>query len=518
MFLNENMLQQLVGLALKDSPYGLLSHMITWVQSLVILRNAKLCINSAVHRPIMNLLADARKKESCLTECLLLEYTLVEKMKEFSALLPLFFVLREKDGTRSFEFAIMEHLIEFLHLNDQHGELSRKACLSLIAIDVPDLQEYIQYRNLHVLIVAGLGGLYTSLDRSAGLESLLGFVQFIQKALETCPCTKFKDALLKEIKVAFLESVFLSSVLDASDFDGTTQTALQSLLAILQIINVPSLVHVCGHFCLDSNDPAVPEDEVNMRDLLLSKVNSASEDVCILALQALTCLLGNNFAPLTLPLLLDSVPASFIHSSDLTLPLSQQIQLASRYFDILDPLSLSDTKDTSMDAYLSDLRLQHKLQKTLKNGKPQEPKKDIAPQFVDVLEKIHKDTTLQSMLAKFDDYFNRSSRVNLAWTGLLAKLASAPCPLLFSYLYSSDLLLPLNNQAPFSIYKMLETLDDCISNRAQEFEDFDQSLARQRLDFNLIQDNRMYTEFLRNVIVLSECKKELVAIYLTHNE
>jgi hypothetical protein len=86
--------------------------------------------------------------------------------------------------------------------------------------------------------IAGLGGLFSQLPSSLppnlqmkgkrnkyeeefcdDLDSFMRLLEFIQKITLICPHNVIVDALLRDLRLNFLDNVVLSSIMNGSDFD-----------------------------------------------------------------------------------------------------------------------------------------------------------------------------------------------------------------------------------------------------------------------------------------------------------
>ncbi|KAI8821940.1 Retinoic acid induced 16-like protein-domain-containing protein [Chytriomyces cf. hyalinus JEL632] len=147
---------------------------------------------------------------------------------------------------------------------------------------------------------------------------------------------------------------------------------------------------------------------------------------------------------------------------------------------------------------------------------------------------LTKDTTLKKFMDKLSEFFSHSYSINLALTGVLSQLASAPKPLLYMYMFSSDLLLGQRGViAPLvptqSLYTTIIRLRKEVEERRNAMPNFDVdlSVAREEL-FGLRRKapeavtqffggmDEFDHEFYKNVVLLEEFTKEMLSILVMH--
>ncbi|KAI9340563.1 Retinoic acid induced 16-like protein-domain-containing protein [Obelidium mucronatum] len=141
-----------------------------------------------------------------------------------------------------------------------------------------------------------------------------------------------------------------------------------------------------------------------------------------------------------------------------------------------------------------------------------------------------KDGTLKKLFEKFEQFFSHTYDINLALTGLLSQLVSAPIPILYHYLFSADVMLgpqnAINQLLPTkSIYTILLRLRREVEDRRTSVgpafnnelqllreELFEQRRKAERTQFGL----NFEEEFYKNVVLLEEFTKELLSILVAH--
>ncbi|KAJ3313307.1 hypothetical protein HDU76_002689 [Blyttiomyces sp. JEL0837] len=176
---------------------------------------------------------------------------------------------------------------------------------------------------------------------------------------------------------------------------------------------------------------------------------------------------------------------------------------------------------------------------------------------------LSKDATLRKFIVKVTNFFSHSYEINLALTGVVARLAAAPIPILYMYLFSADILLGPNYT---SLFTVLIRLRREVEERRTTIPNFEEALANTREQMfkapsptasssalkatpssvsggpvDWLKERRdretsssptadnvshispwggdldLDGEFLKNVVVLEETVKELLAILVLHD-
>ncbi|KAJ3192732.1 hypothetical protein HK101_006026 [Irineochytrium annulatum] len=713
LFLNDDMMAQLVKISENDVPLGFRGEVIRFLNNLVAVLDSKLMIQNAIHRPTLTLirlcLADKEKKYE--DEMLELEYDIAAKIHEYPELLYIFFIktfvprnvsmesfnagqaftstaslvpsrssttsaskLDQMDGV--FEFSLFEHLLRYVHLEGHRGDFARESCLFLIELATNDLGTYIASSEFASVAIAGLGGLYSQLPPTlpAGIswgdpirgslsttvinrrnpldvfmndmDSFMRLVRFVQGILLKCPSHKITTAMLNDLKHTFLDNIVQSSITSASDFDGTTVTALYYIHQMLLAIKEDQLSTLFAVFLLSGDDdddhngsndgkqesgapdsagksPAAghgsQELRLRPRDILISKLNSLSEEVVTATLNLFQTLLSHHSVH-SLHLLIERLPApkgghnsyswdpksqaGYKRSVDaISTDIHDHLSMVARYFALVPPesslpipsLTPHDMtpnaggglpEETTLGAYLTEAEtvmkshsnrhqraraappvITSRMSSLPSTSQIQSPtatspatiRRALGDSDADVgglldanspvreaMIELGKDVTLRKFLGKFSNFFSHSYEINLALTGVISHLAAAPVPLLYMYLYASDVLL---GPSYSSLHTVLVRLRREVEERRATIRGFDESLARTREQLFKSGPSAIVTssgtssgdwlrgrkeaaarerlassmgeldldaEFLKNVVVLEEAVKELLAIIVMH--
>ncbi|KAJ3092473.1 hypothetical protein HK102_006884 [Quaeritorhiza haematococci] len=642
LFLNNDMLADLVRISENDVPVGFRAEVIHFLSSLISLLDGNILIQNAVHRPALHLM------RVCLTdkdrryedEMLELEYNIASKIHEFPQLLYIFFTknfiprnvskesaeagklsssttslntagrsstdsLRDGSGGAhsEYEFLLFDHLLQYVHLEGRRGDFARTACLFLVELATDDLGEYISESDFSSVVIAGLGGLFSQLPqtlpvalRDGGrggyglqtfredLDSFLRLLDFVQDVLLKCPSASITNSILTDMKLTFLDNIVQSSLTSASDFDGTTVAGLYYIQQMLDVVHEDRLSALFCHFLLRSDDDDDVDYDANdgelqlaLRDILISKLNSLSEEVVTATLRVFQTLLMDHSRH-SLHLLIEKLPdkrpgfspyvPSFLRdpgNTSIKLDINQHLRTVSRYFSLIPNDLQSSTSEQSLEAYLQDaeatlaahdrdlVRPKSAFTSALSPRTSSLPmgasippsptttsqmfaSRELSMRGIDdrvkeQMEQLGRDSTLRKFINKFATFFMHTYEINLALTGVVSQLVAQPEPMLYLYMFSADTVLGgEENQSLFTVLvKLMEEVDE----RRSQLPDYDKQLAatraklfsgdgglsdrqRRAADFFSIADLDLDAEFLKNVVLLEETLKELLAILIMH--
>jgi hypothetical protein len=427
-----------------------------------------------------------------------LEHHLSVKIMESPELLYLFF------NPNSKEFCIFDHLIQFIHLDGHQGDVARVSFEMLLAhTSNPELEDYVLSTEFSTIIIASMAGLYTQLPnvnidlwKSESKKDIEGFSAFYA-FFESClikSTDKIKTMLFAQFKRCFLDQVVLSTLHCSSDFDGTAVSSLVYIQYILDHSKDAAMIQLLVEFlCNDDNDSI----ELNPRDLILSKLNSLSEQVVTVVLQLLCSCLAKY--PPSLVLWIPSLASSTelgIHC----IAIQDHVTLVTEYLGLLQ-------SSADLDTYLSDaLANMEALAAKLPNQNEDEYNDTI--QIDKQVEIVKNDVVFSKLISKLHCFFSQSLSINLALTGLITMLASLPNPVLFRALFGID----------SGLYKSVHQLLLEMKHHSQTLTNYSTRLMITRsnmLSFVVSHtENQGYLddgEIIRNVVCFEEFLKEIVA-------
>eukprot|EP00842_Homolaphlyctis_polyrhiza_P006036 jgi/Hompol1/6433/HPOL_002854-RA len=341
-FFKDDILGHLVTLSENDVPLGYRTEAIRFTSNLIDLINPRFLFNNRIHRPIVRLI------ENCMTSkdfrfhdaMLELEVNLCTKIQSTPELMQLFFDFTNVsyDSTNlKYKFSLLDHVMVYIDEGRVNGDRARTACPILFALaqDGDDLENYILTKHYPILIVAGLSGVFAELpavmpDASGSLGSehsqairrafstdikrFVDYIGFTQSVLATCPSKKINDSILEHTRSIFFSTVLLPTLKSGSDFDGTVLTAIFYLQQLASTITDPGLSALFVDALLGNGE----EDEamrrhdnelsLSVRDVLISKINSISEDIVTATLHLLYTLMRDH-PQTTFPLLFEKLPS-----------------------------------------------------------------------------------------------------------------------------------------------------------------------------------------------------------------
>ncbi|KAJ8325015.1 hypothetical protein O5D80_006527 [Batrachochytrium dendrobatidis] len=608
LFFNDDILDHLITLSQNDVPVGYRSEVIRFTSNLIGLIHHRFLFSHCIHKPISRLInacftsRDLKYHESMLE----LEVNLCTKIESSPELLPLFFNIPKESNSAS-TFGLLDHVMKYVHSDKANGDRARTACPILFALasEGDDLEAFILKHDYPLMLVVGLSGLYAQLptvmpdaDRmldiesslaarrvfNTDLQSFLDYVLFLQKILYTCSSKKISQRILYNVQTIFLSTVLAASINSCSDFDGTTLTTLFYIQQLVTLIDEPHLSEIFVKLLISSEDDddiiRSSDDEMRLgiRDILISKLNSLSEEVVTSTLLLFYTLMRDH-PTYSFKLLFEKLPReqpvvdrmALDHDVDI----QQHLQLVARYFALLPRDS---GKQASLDAYIYDAEagfssLRARAQsdridlEDLFQSKPDPMSSNaneafvltspvrvvsngstIAPQskesFREQATRVRTDPTLYKIMTKFENLFSHSMKINVAMTGVLQQLVMSPYPVLYASVVDGDATLSDPETIAPSFYHVITKLMGEIDERRESLPGFDIKLAackakmleseksgndsewskhEERLNGQRLSDatGRYFgdldldQEFLKNVVVLEEFIKELLAVIVT---
>ncbi|KAJ3271285.1 hypothetical protein HDV01_006881 [Terramyces sp. JEL0728] len=477
---------------------------INFASQLVNMMDSHFIYNAAIHGPITKLLKDQALGEKLIE----LEYHLSLKILESPELLHLFF-LKPQDGKP--QFSIFDHLIQFTF----------EMLLCQCAVN-SDLEGYILQTEFSSIIVASLAGLHAQLpvilpnisNRSrhnkeifeADMKAFLSFYKFVHMCLTKCPSGKIGDAIIKQFTDLFLSQVVFSTLNSCSDFDGSTVTSLFYIQNMIELTVDQKMFEALTRFLLESS--SVDDlDSLKARDILLSKLNSLSEDVVTLVIQILTFILTHQ-SRLAVSLLFEKCD-----DLDVKIPvkISEHMELLNKYIPLLP--KGTGPQHSNLDTYLADAISAILVNKPLqKDGSETQVDVELAEgRLQEKVALLKTDPTLNKILQKFSGFFQHSMKINLALTGIITILSTQPNQVLFSCLFEES-----DSPACPSILTIFTKLIAEVDQYKASIPNYEirLPLIKQSLNDDLMSDFDQEREVIRNIICFEEFIKEIVACLL----
>ncbi|KAJ3003378.1 hypothetical protein HKX48_001794 [Thoreauomyces humboldtii] len=399
-------------------------------------------------------------------------------------------------NTTDFDFPLFDHLMRYLNTEGRHGDVARTSCSLLLDAGHPDMPTYLSQSDFVITVIGGLGGLFSQLPpqlphvpgpgydrigrRSQGyasvtfardVESLQSLMAFAHGVVVRFPDAEVSNRILRDFAITFLDGAVKPLLMTASDFDGTMEALLFYVRAMfeatpadgpLAILLARFLLHgdeyETGEGDQEHDESTLDADGVSnkvaaagtgglrdvellVRDVLISKLNSLSEQVVTGTLRLLHLLLDRN-RDVALPLLVEAVgkPRKLIGSVDgnsdaAHLDAQQQAAVARQWLALLAPDD-GIAFEKTLEAYLEDAETAaartSSPDATVDGSKSSSLTASPA--------QLSRDPTLQKLLSKLQTFFSQSTDINLALTGVLTLLCADPR--LAPYLFAADVILP----------------------------------------------------------------------------
>ncbi|KAL1964911.1 hypothetical protein VTN77DRAFT_6264 [Rasamsonia byssochlamydoides] len=385
-------------------------------------------------------------------------------------------------ATRKDDFPLFYLLIDYVHREGRAGDFARTGLLYLIetATRSRDLEKWLIESDLATLMATGLGALYSQLSRQsvltegnvptiialsdesrpqtavqpylgADMDSFLSYLLFWQDTIDHCRSAEVNDTLLDHFQVLFLQQLLYPSLLESSDVEGgSTSAVLTYLYRMLEVIDQPELIHRILHYLLASPSESEPTVDVkpiqmkhmsvsrrksldllaafaeeaakpspslfNLVDLILMSIKSQNRETVVATLRLVTVILRRHH----------SFAGSLIKTSPperdarrtvgaLNAELQQFISLATSIAD--DP-----TMDESYDNYLRDASLIVESRLFIAPSPGSSVVDGPADRPLDVRTD---DPIFKELLALLESFFANSVVVNLALTEVITSLASS---------------------------------------------------------------------------------------------
>ncbi|OJD11197.1 hypothetical protein AJ78_07983 [Emergomyces pasteurianus Ep9510] len=216
-------------------------------------------------------------------------------------------------ATRKDDFPFFYLLIDYVHHEGRSGDFARTGLLYIIetASRSKELERWLIESDLATLMATGLGALYSQLNRKllfsqedekiphivalsdyaqvetvarprlgADMDAFLSYLLFWQDTVDHCKSAEVNDTLLDHFQVLFLQQLLYPSLLESSDVDGGSTSAVVTYLCrILESIDQPDLVHRILHFLLASSTGDEPAVQIPRQKLRMSLSRRRSLDL-----------------------------------------------------------------------------------------------------------------------------------------------------------------------------------------------------------------------------------------------
>lgn len=237
-----------------------------------------------------------------------------------------------------YEFTLFSYLLGYVHREGKSGDYARTAILFIIELATGALGDYLlQSSSFPAVTAAGIGALFSQLPRSFShdadsndaetidfyrkLDAFTKELEFCQDVLDRCPTPAISQALLANIRCAFLESIIWPSLITCTDADGSAEAVISYLDVILRNLRQPDMIDLVLSYLglpLDTGDDvdddlakatgkdtdsthsqpssnsgqsSSPSDGFQLTQLILTMLDSTSEPTVTVTLHLLETLL-----------------------------------------------------------------------------------------------------------------------------------------------------------------------------------------------------------------------------------
>ncbi|CEI86619.1 hypothetical protein RMCBS344292_01053 [Rhizopus microsporus] len=523
--LKNGILQYLVNVSEKmDYPEGIRGESIRMIANMVDLLDDRFLVHNAVHKPTIKLIRfctfNPQSEQRYHKDLVDLMYIICSRIHGFPALLNVFFhdkqylTLHQHENKPDYEFLLFTYLLRFVHREGRSGDFARTGLLFLIemATDDHQLSEFILESDFATIIAAGLGALYSQLPRKLivqndendapllgaytpqdnnnnninyddvelgieysnselfkyQLDSFLKLLEFCQDVLIRCPNDAISQRMLQFVRTTFLENILYPSILECSDFDGSSVAVISYIDLMLQAIQEPRLVDVILGFLMqqENDDSVVPDsspynsaDRFTLKDLIFTRLQSTSQPTVIATLKLLKTLIVRHCRFANRLLTLDRIqePPACIISHHI-----REIELYFALISAMDKEHANSILTVGYEDYLRDVEgrmdaddcyqsyhqqpvyvpstTKSEKRRSFKYGQQRMipmsgdhyyqsyyQQQQLQHQQPSIRHRLRSsDTLLQILLNLFSHFFAQSTELNLALTGVLSALAMCP--------------------------------------------------------------------------------------------
>ncbi|KAI8922659.1 Retinoic acid induced 16-like protein-domain-containing protein [Entophlyctis helioformis] len=393
LFFNDDILGHLVALSENDVPVGFTSNVVVLIQPRFLSSHALIqrCLQSKeplFHAALLELEVNLCTKIESAPELLplFIDATSVapKSTPDASGTGP-----RDSTATTSFSFSMLDHVMKYLINRGENGDRARTACRILfdLASEGSDLEEFIMSKNYTLELVAGLSGLFAQLppvmpdldnrsyrtqERAAyarrifalDRKSFVNFIDFLQGILVKCQSPRISASIIDSARTIFFGNVLVASINSGSDFDGSALTTLRYLLDVANAIYEPRLSDCLVKTLLGGDAQASssadtdgaddlpdaskapresksqePDMSLSVREVLLPKLNSLSEEVVTTTLRLLYVLMCKHTRT-AFPLLFERMPkdplaSKALSSGEADADMQNHLTLISKYFELM---------------------------------------------------------------------------------------------------------------------------------------------------------------------------------------
>lgn len=258
------------------------------------------------------------QEESALIELL---FEICTKIRVDPDILPAWFYPERSNNQRSVsptearrsQFPLFYLLIDYVHYDGSIGDFARMALLYLTetAPRSPALEKWMMESDLAHQMASGLSALYGRLsrqapdinksslpilafsdgfedgstatlldkDRGQDMRACLAYLQFWQDALSRCQSFEVRDTLLDSFQVLFVEQLLYPSLLESSDVEGgSTSAVILHLCSLLEALEHPQLIgRMLEYLFATKSQPTLARNQKARQRMSISRRKSVEQ-------------------------------------------------------------------------------------------------------------------------------------------------------------------------------------------------------------------------------------------------
>lgn len=437
---------------------------------------------------------------------------------------------------RKSQFPLFHLLIDYVHYDGSIGDFARMALLYLTeaAPRSPALEKWMMESDLAHQMASVLSALYGRLSRLApninksalpilaysdgfeegnvmsfpdeergqDMRALLAYLQFWQDALSRCQSMEVRDTLLDSFQVLFVEQLLYPSLLESSDVEGgSTSAVILHLCSLLEALENPQLIdRMLSYLFAVKSQPALSinqkarqrmsmsrrksveqlaslaqiadnpsPDLFSLLDLIVFSLRSSQPQTVTASLRLLTVLLRRHH-PCVRNQLFTLEPMAENARQNLN-NLNHVMMTLFDYASVISPVS---SIDQSYQAALQDAQIGMEHHSCLIDESVR-TSPDLSTWVISSNCKV-----MEQTIVTLSNWFSNDTLVNLELTGMLTNLATCEYVLMRSWLAPTD---EVNNlQRSSNIIGIIEQLVEQVKQWRSQFVEWDAFYSIQRVN------------------------------------
>lgn len=452
---------------------------------------------------------------------------------------------------RRSQFPLFYLLVEYVHYDGPIGDFARTALLYLTetAAKSRPLEKWMMESDLAHQMASGLSALYGRLGRQApniskralpilsfsdmaetkdeldgfyedagmDMRAFLSYLAFWQDTLSHCKSLEVRDTLLDTFQVLFVEQLLYPSLLESSDVEGgSTSAVILHLCRLLDAVDQPQLVNrMLSYLFATKSQPAVAKNQRARNRMSMSRRRSVEQlatlasladnpspeffsllDLIVFSLRSTNAQTVSASLKLITVLLRRHHPHVKYHllSLEVLRPGSKQNlnglnNTMMTLFDFAGAISNVSTMDQSYQAALKDVQSSMERHSCLLDENV-----DVRTQM-DVMAVSSQCKVVDQLTNLLESWFANDTLVNLELTGALAGLSACEHVLMRSWLTPID-------SAQASIVAIIGQLINQVKAWRLQFVEWDAFYSIQKVE--LASEDELFSLGRQSTVYLSE--------------